>query len=148
MSGIDLIAAERRRQIDEEGWTKRHDDDHDREEIAMAAVVYACPQRYRERVWFAWPWDDEWYKPTPDNRIRELVKAGALIAAEIDRLEARKPIWQEFDEIVASAPDKSLSSLPVDGAERHDAWRDECFMSLGVPREILEGSGGTESQET
>jgi hypothetical protein len=35
----------------------------------------------------AWPWDKGWWKPTPDNRIRELEKAGALIAAEIDRLQ-------------------------------------------------------------
>jgi len=29
------------------------------------------------------------WKPTPDDRVRELVKAGALIAAEIDRLNYR-----------------------------------------------------------
>ena len=34
-----------------------------------------------------WPWDLEWFKPSPYDRIRELVKAGALIAAEIDRLQ-------------------------------------------------------------
>jgi hypothetical protein len=34
-----------------------------------------------------WPFDRSWYKPTPENRIRELEKAGALIAAEIDRLQ-------------------------------------------------------------
>lgn len=33
----------------------------------------------------AWPWDPSWWKPSPDP-IRNLVKAGALIAAEIDRL--------------------------------------------------------------
>ena len=33
-----------------------------------------------------WPWNVVWWKPTPDDRIRELAKAGALIAAEIDRL--------------------------------------------------------------
>lgn len=32
------------------------------------------------------PWDNEWWKPSPDDRKRELVKAGALIAAAIDRL--------------------------------------------------------------
>ena len=34
-----------------------------------------------------WPWTDDTWKPTPDDRIRELAKAGALIAAEIDRLQ-------------------------------------------------------------
>ena len=37
-----------------------------------------------------WPWDESWFKPTPDDRIRELVKAGALILAEIDRLQRLK----------------------------------------------------------
>jgi hypothetical protein len=33
-----------------------------------------------------WPWDEKWWKPST-NPIRNLVKAGALIAAEIDRLQ-------------------------------------------------------------
>ena len=33
-----------------------------------------------------WPWNGSYWKPTPDDRIKELTKAGALIAAEIDRL--------------------------------------------------------------
>jgi hypothetical protein len=37
-----------------------------------------------------WPWTQRTFKPTPHDRIRELVKAGALIAAEIDRLELEK----------------------------------------------------------
>jgi hypothetical protein len=36
-----------------------------------------------------WPWSKHWWKPTPNDRVRELVKAGALIAAEIDRLQAK-----------------------------------------------------------
>ena len=46
-------------------------------------------------------WDDTWWKPTPDNRIKELIKAGALIAAEIDRLlaiENSKPIPTNLEE--------------------------------------------------
>ena len=37
-----------------------------------------------------WPWDDEWWNPSPDP-ITNLVKAGALIAAEIDRQERIDP---------------------------------------------------------
>lgn len=33
-----------------------------------------------------WPWEHRWYKPTPEDRVRELTKAGALIAAAIDDL--------------------------------------------------------------
>jgi hypothetical protein len=38
------------------------------------------------RIKHAVPWGESWWKPTPEDRVRELVKAGALIAAEIDRL--------------------------------------------------------------
>ena len=36
-----------------------------------------------------WPWDMKWWKPSDEDPIRNLVKAGALIAAEIDRLQRR-----------------------------------------------------------
>ena len=35
-----------------------------------------------------WPWSDKWWKPK--DKIRDLVRAGALIAAEIDRLQRLK----------------------------------------------------------
>ena len=89
MTGAELIAAERRRQVGDEGWTPGHDDEHDNESLAMAAVCYARRGIYRPEDGSApamWPWSEEWWKPSPDDRVRELVKAGALIAAEIDRL--------------------------------------------------------------
>jgi hypothetical protein len=46
----------------------------------------AIPYRVKKRIPCGWPWDAEWFRPVPKDRIRELVKAGALIAAEIDRL--------------------------------------------------------------
>lgn len=88
--GIELIAAERQRQIEKEGWTAGHDKQHENGELALAAICYAFGDSVRNSgvINFKrlWPWGAEWWKPTPDNRIRELVKAGALIAAEIDRL--------------------------------------------------------------
>lgn len=80
--GLAVIAAERKRQVEAEGWTPEHDDEHATGELANAAVCYALGRR---TVW--WPWSLDWWKPSPDNRIRELAKAGALIAAEIDRLQ-------------------------------------------------------------
>ncbi|MGN6206039.1 hypothetical protein [Humibacter sp.] len=90
--GVSLIAAERERQISAEGWTPGHDDEHAREQMARAAACYALPPEYRDvgrsdGTPFEWPWERKWWKPTPDDRVRELVKAGALIAAEIDRLQ-------------------------------------------------------------
>lgn len=89
-TGTEMIAEERQRQITAEGWTPEHDDEHNTEEMAKAAAVYAIPRTEREPIfWNLWPWHDSWWKP--GDRIRELVKAGALIAAEIDRLNRLGP---------------------------------------------------------
>jgi hypothetical protein len=93
-NGPELIATERIRQIEVEGWTPEHDRAHgDNDSLAMAAVSYATPARLRQSPLpgmapLTWPWLERYWKPCPDDRIRELVKAGALIAAEIDRLLA------------------------------------------------------------
>lgn len=108
MNGIELIAAERQRQVSLEGYSAKHDDTHAKGELAMAAVCYAAnePVYVRDQyvnngVYFCdpWPFESEWDKrPVDDDdnpvfeidsdvRIRQLVKAGALIAAEIDRLQ-------------------------------------------------------------
>jgi hypothetical protein len=91
MTGIERIAAERKRQIEEEGWTAEHDDQWNYDELAMAALCYVIPGKDnhgKDNLFIKdrWPLNDGFWKPTPDNRIRELEKAGALIAAEIDRL--------------------------------------------------------------
>ncbi len=99
-TSIELIADERKRQVEVEGWTAEHDAAHKEEELALAAASYALPQYSRDALNrkyakhhkdapVTWPWLEVWWKPTPNDRIRELVKAGALIAAEIDRLQAK-----------------------------------------------------------
>lgn len=82
-TGIEVIAEERQRQIKEEGWTLEHDKQWKHGELAEAAACYAS---LIDRPFDVWPFDMSWWKPTPNDRIRELQKAGALIAAEIDRL--------------------------------------------------------------
>jgi hypothetical protein len=94
-SGIELIAAERQRQIEVEGWTASHDDNyHDDGGLLEAGIAYAIAGREGEDVDKVlkqgnvhWPWGKKWWKPVKGNQIRNLVKAGALIAAEIDRLQ-------------------------------------------------------------
>ncbi len=92
-TGADLIAEERKRQVKQEGWTAEHDDQHGKSELAMAAACYAfdvatVPTIAAKRfILDNWPWARQWWKPTPDDPIRQLTKAGALIAAEIDRLQ-------------------------------------------------------------
>lgn len=87
--GISLIAGERQRQICDEGYTTEHDDRHDREELARAAGAYAVPTQ-------PWPWhsDGDRRKRHEGDRIRQLTIAGALIAAEIDRLLRLKAAGQ------------------------------------------------------
>ena len=97
LSGVELIAAERKRQIRVEGWTLEHDDKHHSGELADAAACYAAGchvfiythdgESQGMGYDAVWPWGMNWWKPSPNDRIRELTKAGALIAAEIDRLQ-------------------------------------------------------------
>jgi hypothetical protein len=100
VSGVARIAAERVRQVQEEGWSTEHDDQWRESELALGAVAYVlqaighgldvAPQElaaaHPPSDW--WPWvDDEGggFKPSPDA-IRNLEKAAAMLAAEIDRL--------------------------------------------------------------
>lgn len=99
-SAANDIIAERQRQISAEGWTPEHDDVHTDFQLALAAACYAqnvadyAAEYYQPHSsidWTdapepeAWPWCLDWWKPT--NPRRDLVKAGALILAEIERLD-------------------------------------------------------------
>lgn len=88
LTGAEQIAVERQRQIEAEGWTPEHDDTHDKCEMAVAAACYTLwsdsyPNSGEPPV--EWPWSPLWWKPK--NYRNDLVRAGALIAAEIDRLD-------------------------------------------------------------
>lgn len=84
--GAELITAERQRQVDVEGWDANHDRHHTENELVDAAVSYLFADAYKDgEKPLDWPWEMKWWKPSPNDRVRELVKAGALIAAEIDR---------------------------------------------------------------
>lgn len=101
-------AARRAVSQEKEGWTPEHDDEHDPEDLEMAAACYAMPPEHRgakvvphsyglctryddgncvvplgeSKVPALWPWDGEWWKPS--TRERDLEKAGALLAAALD----------------------------------------------------------------
>lgn len=86
MNGVESIDAERKRQIEAEGWT--NDDAHNTGALANAAVCYILhgADSYRPiRRPSLWPFEWFWWKPK--DRRRDLVRAGALIAAEIDRID-------------------------------------------------------------
>jgi hypothetical protein len=117
--GIELISKERNRQIEKEGWDKKHDAEHGQGELSLAAACYAghaaghqiyvMEDKYVNSITFEdpWPWDDRWDKRyvygdrkedlgnmvcdpkslTDIERLDLLIKAGALIAAEIDKIK-------------------------------------------------------------
>lgn len=85
MDGVAEIIAERRRQIEAEGWSAERDDAYTGKELARAAACYALAATSHNVMWRWWPWSDKWWKPT--DHLRNLEKAGALIAAEIARLK-------------------------------------------------------------
>lgn len=84
--GLGLIYAERMRQMILEGFSAAHDAKHTDGELIAAAVGYlAAAAGNPADPPCIWPWTEEWWKPERENPTRALVKAGALIAAEIDR---------------------------------------------------------------
>jgi hypothetical protein len=91
--------AERLRQIQVKGFTAENDDQYDGSELAKASASYILPEESRSMVQCAWRkvvpcffprWNIDWWKPTPNNRSRELEKGIALGMAEIDRLERKE----------------------------------------------------------
>lgn len=114
-TGVELIAEERKRQIEVEKFDLKRDEDYSGGELVGAAGCYAANalnkfygfQKTRFQVREAgeqiaganivgdwkdgWPWDKEWDKRTKHDHMRSLVIAGALIAAEIDRLQITQP---------------------------------------------------------
>ena len=98
-TGVRLITRERQRQVEEEGWTADHDDGFGYQLAVMAASYIldiagkhsseheSWRKKYSEYANEIFPFDrEDWRKLTPHDPIRQLTKAGALIAAEIDRL--------------------------------------------------------------
>lgn len=89
MSAIEEVIAERERQKSVEGWTPEHDDIHTDGEMASAAACYAlngARERFADGIGpLFWPWERKWWKPK--DRRRDLVRAAALIVAEIERLD-------------------------------------------------------------
>lgn len=81
------VITERRRQVEGEGWTAEHDDAHGKCEMTFSAIAYLMAAVNPNAVASWWPWSWEWFKPGTVRRM--LVKAAALIIAEIERLDRK-----------------------------------------------------------
>lgn len=95
-TGIEIIAQERLEQIEKHLFTAQNDSEYTSNELIRCAICYLMADNLDltqnedgENLIVSgyWPWAVKWWKPAPKNRIKELAKAGALIAAEIDRLQ-------------------------------------------------------------
>ena len=85
LGSISLVTQERLRQIYVEGWTPAHDKFHQPNDLSRAALCYILKNINSEIIGFddIWPWETDYFKP--EDEIRNLVKAAALIMAEIDK---------------------------------------------------------------
>lgn len=90
MNALQAIANERARQLGVEGYSREHDDDHFAGELAAAATCYVMNAAIHLTGadlpvdlgrW--WPWNTGSFKPKDPRR--DLVRAAALIVAEIER---------------------------------------------------------------
>jgi hypothetical protein len=84
------VLAERKRQVEKEGWSPDHDDDHREGQMATAGGLYAQYAFCSRDLMILeppmpWPWHSSWWKPTTPRR--NLIKAAALILAEIERID-------------------------------------------------------------
>lgn len=88
------VLAERQRQMNAEGISLGQDDCYTRGELAQAAACYAASSASRDisYIWHLWPWSNNWWKPGTSRR--DLVKAGALILAEIERQDRARATFE------------------------------------------------------
>jgi hypothetical protein len=163
MSGIEMIVAERKRQVEEENWTPEHDDEHTAADLSRAATSYVLHASQQTLVAVSgrktdyrtsippltfWPasWDEGEWNPSKDP-IRNLVKAGALIAAEIDRLQrvadANRseggPHLCNFDRILFGGGMACTICDAVEGAGHSDSYAARCCCGQAMCPECGEG---------
>ena len=94
---LNMIEEERQHMLDK-GFTLEGDDEYTKGQLALAAASYALPPDRRPFLEppTIWPWIKKSWQPEHSekheikSRIFELVKAGALIVAEIERLQRSK----------------------------------------------------------
>lgn len=150
-TGIELITQERQEQIEKHGWSKEHDAKHDQGELANAACSYAMTsemQDYLDENWgddmhlSFWPFELSYYKKDNSGeveKIKDLAKAGALIAAEIDRLQAEQAQIKKKMEnkvTIEITAEGSTTELTLNGKTYIDKWEPTDTGAKAVIQEI------------
>lgn len=102
MTPLEMIEAERQRQIESEGWDAAHDDQHTDGELLRVAVYYYLSGTGQHITVSAedgaplgWSWEAKWWKPKSPER--DLVRAGALCLAERGRLRRKRSDTVEWN---------------------------------------------------
>jgi hypothetical protein len=138
--GSELVFLERIRQMEVKGWTPEHDDEHDGFELSAAARCYTIAAEatkygsnnvtfdgYRpgERIPSSsdWPWAQDSWKPS-EGPLRNLVKAGALILAEIDRIVRELLAVDRYE--------AALTDGLSDHEAREDGWPSDAVVQVNV----------------
>lgn len=90
---VDKLVAERERVQKEEGWSTLSDDDYVDGQLPRAAACYLLlnplrTDRHYDTIGQLWPFPPAWWKPKDPER--DLIRAGQLIIAELERLERAK----------------------------------------------------------
>lgn len=93
-TALHMLAMERVHQTEDDEYDPEQDDVYHESQLARAAACYALPESRRTYTGLSddrgvptnWPWLPSYWKPTPDDRLRELQKAGGLILAEMERI--------------------------------------------------------------
>lgn len=135
--GTEAITKERNRQRGL--WTDDHDDAHRGEllEAALNYIMYTLNRfEYGRPVTpspVGWPWEQEFFKTS--NPIRDLEKAGALIAAEIDRLTRQKD--REQEELCATL-DQAITDWVVTPPDKRNVTIARFLESRGISVEIAD----------
>jgi hypothetical protein len=101
---MQAVVAERFRQMEQEGWSTEHDDEHRHGDLARAGACYLLEfalrkddtqlaRDLRPMIGRLWPWHREWWKPRKEEPRRDVVRGVALAIAEgekFDRLKTKR----------------------------------------------------------
>ncbi len=137
LTALDLAVAELGRIRNVKGFSEERDDGYVFDELANAAACYLSPGVVMEET-NLWPWDDKHWKPSPDDRKRELTKGIALALCELDRLirAERREAIERTDAAYVHPSEQAPVVIGIDLA----SGPDQCVVD-GVlqPREFKVG---------
>lgn len=84
-TGLEQITEERVKQITKYGYTAFHDSGYQNQELLFGALTYLmCAISGKDTGLQYWPFEQQYFHS--EGYVESLKKAGAFIAAELDRL--------------------------------------------------------------